>query len=75
MSEQPYDPYIPSGSNAAGATAATQQNNGDPKTREIDRVSLPGDVMEIWLLFIFSINWDSGQDSVGRGRCTFRPQR
>lgn len=42
MSEQPYDPYIPSGSNTAGATAAEQ--NGDPKTREIDRVSIP------WLL-------------------------
>ncbi|PLN86140.1 synaptobrevin [Aspergillus taichungensis] len=34
MSEQPYDPYIPSGSNgAAGQTA----QNGDPKTREIDK--------------------------------------
>ncbi|KAI9933900.1 hypothetical protein ASPWEDRAFT_35870 [Aspergillus wentii DTO 134E9] len=38
MSEQPYDPYIPSGSNnaAAGAGATTGQN-GDPKTREIDK--------------------------------------
>ena len=36
MSEQPYDPYIPSGSN--GASGQTAQN-GDPKTREIDKVS------------------------------------
>ncbi|RMJ27126.1 vesicle-associated membrane protein 4 [Aspergillus sp. HF37] len=39
MSEQPYDPYIPSGSNTAGASATQpqQEQNGDPKTREIDR--------------------------------------
>jgi hypothetical protein len=37
MSEQPYDPYIPSGSNGAGASTA--QQNGDPRTREIDKVS------------------------------------
>lgn len=36
MSEQPYDPYIPSGSNGATASAA---QNGDPRTREIDKVS------------------------------------
>ncbi|EAU32543.1 hypothetical protein ATEG_07159 [Aspergillus terreus NIH2624] len=35
MSEQPYDPYIPSGSNGAGASTA--QQNGDPRTREIDK--------------------------------------
>ncbi|PLB49286.1 synaptobrevin-domain-containing protein [Aspergillus steynii IBT 23096] len=34
MSEQPYDPYIPSGSNGAPASAA---QNGDPRTREIDK--------------------------------------
>ncbi|OJK02102.1 SNAP receptor SNC2 [Aspergillus aculeatinus CBS 121060] len=34
MSEQPYDPYIPSGSNGPSATAA---QNGDPRTREIDK--------------------------------------
>ncbi|RJE26356.1 vesicle-associated membrane protein 4 [Aspergillus sclerotialis] len=37
MSEQPYDPYIPSGSNTAAGATAAQQQNGDPKTREIDR--------------------------------------
>ncbi|KAL5363886.1 synaptobrevin-domain-containing protein [Aspergillus floccosus] len=39
MSEQPYDPYIPSGSNGAGAGAgaSTAQQNGDPRTREIDK--------------------------------------
>jgi vesicle-associated membrane protein 4 len=36
MSEQPYDPYIPSGSNAASGSTA---QNGDNRTREIDRVS------------------------------------
>lgn len=39
MSEQPYDPYIPSGSNAnanaAGGSATAE--NGDNRTREIDR--------------------------------------
>ncbi|KAL4817759.1 synaptobrevin-domain-containing protein [Aspergillus spinulosporus] len=34
MSEQPYDPYIPSGSNAASGSTA---QNGDSRTREIDR--------------------------------------
>lgn len=38
MSEQPYDPYIPSGANGAGAGASAAQN-GDPRTREIDKVS------------------------------------
>jgi hypothetical protein len=38
MSEQPYDPYIPSGSNANAAGGSTAQN-GDNRTREIDRVS------------------------------------
>ncbi|KAL2844975.1 synaptobrevin-domain-containing protein [Aspergillus pseudoustus] len=38
MSEQPYDPYIPSGSNAAQSGSTAQ--NGDNRTREIDKVSL-----------------------------------
>ncbi|KAF9887963.1 vesicle-associated membrane protein [Aspergillus nanangensis] len=39
MSEPPYDPYIPSASNggAAGASNAQQTQNGDPRTREIDK--------------------------------------
>ncbi|KAJ0424359.1 synaptobrevin-domain-containing protein [Aspergillus carlsbadensis] len=40
MSEQPYDPYIPSGSNAnanANAAGGNTAQNGDNRTREIDR--------------------------------------
>ncbi|EYE96996.1 SNAP receptor SNC2 [Aspergillus ruber CBS 135680] len=41
MSEPPYDPYIPSGSNGgagAGAGAAgTTQHGGDPKTQQVSR--------------------------------------
>ncbi|KAL4865819.1 hypothetical protein BDV12DRAFT_144874 [Aspergillus spectabilis] len=36
MSEQPYDPYIPQGSNAASGSTG-QAQNGDNRTREIDR--------------------------------------
>lgn len=40
MSEQPYDPYIPSGSHgAAGGTAGTTTQGGDPKTQQVSRVS------------------------------------
>ncbi|KAE8350432.1 synaptobrevin-domain-containing protein [Aspergillus coremiiformis] len=37
MSEQPYDPYIPSGSSANGPATASAAQNGDPRTREIDK--------------------------------------
>lgn len=58
MSEQPYDPYIPSGSNGAGASAATeqQQQNGDPKTREIDRVSHSSAASNTGRVDIFSVS-------------------
>lgn len=37
MSEQPYDPYIPSGSNGAAGTQATATQGGDPKTQQVSR--------------------------------------
>lgn len=38
MSEQPYDPYIPSGSHgAAGGTTGTTTQGGDPKTQQVSR--------------------------------------
>lgn len=39
MSEQPYDPYIPSGSNGAAGAQATATQGGDPKTQQVSRVS------------------------------------
>ncbi|BAE60608.1 unnamed protein product [Aspergillus oryzae RIB40] len=37
MSEQPYDPYIPSGSTTNAPAGASAAQNGDPRTREIDK--------------------------------------